>query len=476
MNFKDFLKPKPEKLVIFVVNYQIIQMDYDSILKLVTALVLVLLNGFFVAAEFSIVKVRTSQIQLKAAEGNTMAKQAEHIIRHLDAYLSATQLGITLASLALGWVGESALHHLIENAFKNMQIQIPDSTVTTISVVSSFFLITVMHIVFGELVPKSIAIRKSEATTLFIATPLRFFYNIFRPFIWLMNEISNAFLRLIKIHPASEYEIHSTEELQLLVQQSAAGGEIQEENYTIIKNAFDFTDHYAKQVMVPRQDVFAIDIEDEAHDIIYKIMENGYSRVPVYENSIDNIIGILYTKEVIREYFRKGANTSRFDIHTYLREAFFVVGSKKISDLLKVFQQKKQHLAIVIDEFGGTEGVLTLENILEELVGEIQDEEDEEEKMIEDLGEGKFRIKATEPLDEINEVMPHTFPEDKEGMYNTLAGFILHNLEDIPQEGQEFELEHYHFRILSMKNKSVDWVEVQLLPQTISSEEETEKN
>ena len=289
-------------------------MDPDSFIKLIIALLLVLLNGFFVAAEFSIVKVRYSQIQIKAAEGNKMAKQAELIIKNLDAYLSATQLGITLASLALGWVGESALEHVFHNMIAYFNLDIPATYITTFSVIVSFSIITVMHIVFGELVPKSIAIRKSEATTLFISSPLRFFYFIFKPVIWLMNVISNAFLRLIGIHPVSDQEIHSTEELQLLVKQSADSGEIEEENYEIIKNAFDFTDHNAKQVMVPRQNIFSIDIEDPKEEILEKIMESGYSRIPVYEDSIDNIIGIFYTKEIIREYIKNLNDLKSFDL------------------------------------------------------------------------------------------------------------------------------------------------------------------
>ena len=433
-------------------------MDPDSFIKLIIALLLVLLNGFFVAAEFSIVKVRYSQIQIKAAEGNKMAKQAELIIKNLDAYLSATQLGITLASLALGWVGESALEHVFHNMFAYFNLDIPATYITTFSVIVSFSIITVMHIVFGELVPKSIAIRKSEATTLFISSPLRFFYFIFKPVIWLMNVISNAFLRLIGIHPVSDQEIHSTEELQLLVKQSADSGEIEEENYEIIKNAFDFTDHNAKQVMVPRQNIFSIDIEDPKEEILEKIMESGYSRIPVYEDSIDNIIGIFYTKEIIREYIKNLNDLKSFDLRDYLREAFFVVGSKKVSDLLKVFQLKKQHLAIVIDEFGGTEGIITLEDILEELVGEIQDEEDEEEKIVDKVGENVFWVQATQPLEEINEHLPKSLPED--GEYNTLAGFILHELEEIPEENQEFKLNNYEFKILKMNNKSVELVQL----------------
>lgn len=273
-------------------------MDPDSFVKLLIALFLVLLNGFFVAAEFSIVKVRYSQIQIKAAEGNALAKKAEYIIKHLDAYLSATQLGITLASLALGWVGESALHHVFEDLFHRFGFAVADSTITTVSVVCSFLIITIMHIVFGELVPKSIAIRKSESTTFFVAYPMILFYNVFRPFIWLMNSISNAFLRLIKIHPASENEIHSTEELQLLVKQSADSGEIEEENYEIIKNAFDFTDHSAKQIMVPRQNIFSININDDKKDIVEKMLESGYSRIPVYDGSIDNVIGIFIPRNL----------------------------------------------------------------------------------------------------------------------------------------------------------------------------------
>src|SRR5690606_16558907 len=253
---------------------------------------------------------------------------------------------------------------------------------------------------------------------------------------------------------------HSTEELQLLVKQSADSGEIQEENYEIIKNAFDFTDHSAKQIMVPRQNIASIDIEDPIEDIITQIMDSGYSRIPVYKGSIDNIIGIFYAKEIIRVYVRTKGEVTHDTLAELMREAFFVVGSKKISDLLKVFQQKKQHLAVVIDEFGGTEGIITLEDILEELVGEIQDEEDDEDRIVEKVGENVYCVQATQNLDEINEHLPKIFPLSEDGEYNTLAGYILHELEDIPEENQEFEMNDYHVKILKMQNKSVDLVEL----------------
>ncbi len=432
-------------------------MDSD-IVKILLALFLVLLNGFFVAAEFSIVKVRYSQIQLKAAEGNALAKQAELIIKQLDAYLSATQLGITLASLALGWVGESAMHHVVEKLLHNFNLT--ESSITTISLILSFTIITVLHIVFGELVPKSIAIRKAEQTTMAIAYPLRWFTLVFKPFIWTMNWMSNGFLRLINIPPASEGDIHSTEELQLLVKQSADSGEIEEENYEIIKNAFDFTDHSAKQIMVTRQNILSINIEENKNDILKEILESGYSRIPVYEGSIDNVIGIFYTKEFIREYIKHKDEYDEFDIRTLIRPPFFVVGSKKISDLLKVFQLKKQHLAIVIDEFGGTEGIVTLEDILEELVGEIQDEEDEEENLVEKVGENVYWVKSANPLDEINDQLPVLLPLSEEGDFNTLSGYIMHQLGDIPEENQQFRINDYEVKILKMNNKSVELVEL----------------
>ena len=431
----------------------------DSV-RILLALFLVILNGFFVAAEFSIVKVRYSQIQIKVQEGNPVANQLELILKKLDAYLSATQLGITLSSLALGWIGEGAMHHFMDKFLIMMNLSLDDTSVTTISLFFSFFIITILHIVFGELVPKSIAIRKSESTAMFVAYPLRGFTIVFQPFIWLMNSMSNGFLRMINIPPAEESDIHSSEELQPLVKQSADSGEIEEEDYEIIKNAFDFTDHSAKQIMVPRQNILSIDIEDPIEDIINVIVDSGYSRIPVYEGSIDNIIGVLYTKEIIREYIKRNGNLTNTDLRDLMREAFFVVGSKKISDLLKNFQQKKQHLAIVIDEFGGTEGIISLEDILEELVGEIQDEEDEEEKIVEEISENTFWVQATQPLEEINEYLPEKLPLSEEGDYNSLAGFILYQLEDIPEENQEFEMFDYHFKILRMQNKSVELVEL----------------
>ncbi len=419
------------------------------IFEILFTLFLVFLNGFFVAAEFSIVKVRYSQIHLRAEQGNKFALKSKHIINHLDTYLSATQLGITMASLGLGWMGEPVVAKIIARSLSFLHIQISDELLHTISLPVGFVVITVLHIVFGELAPKSIAIRKSEPTTLAIAYPLYWFFIIFRPFIWLMNSLSNLFLSLLGIQPVGEHEIHSVEELQLLVEQSKDGGAIQNENYEIIKNAFDFTDHNAKQIMIPRQQVFALDIELTTNEIIEQVIENGYSRVPIFKSSIDNIIGILYAKDLYKEHFKN----PNFNIVDHLHQTFFVYETKRISEILSVFQKEHIHLAVVIDEFGGTQGIITLEDILEELVGEIQDEDDDEKPIVE-INENKtFTVQSTQPITEINEHLPRPFAISED--YTTLSGLLLYHLNRIPKVNEKITINNYEITITKIQHRTI---------------------
>lgn len=424
------------------------------ILGVLITILLVLLNGFFVAAEFAIVKVRYSQIQLKAQSGNRLAKTAQHIIDHLDTYLSATQLGITLASLGLGWMGEPIVARLISAFLSVIGVNLEPETLHAIALPTAFVLITMMHIIFGELAPKSIAIRSPESAALITAYPLKLFYYIFRPFIWLMNSISNAFLKMIGIQPANDQEIHSSEELQLLVQQSKEGGEIEEEDYEIIKNAFDFTDHNARQIMVPRQHVFAIDVDLPIKTIVERILESGYSRIPVYQKSMDSILGIAYTKDVLKQYFLN----PNFSIKDILHPVFYVYENKKISDILREFQHKHVHIAVIIDEFGGTEGIITLEDILEELVGEIQDEADDEKSFVEKKDENTYIVQATHSLEDINDHLPHRFTINEN--YNTLSGLLLYHLADIPKLNQVVTLDGYEIKVTKINNRSVQCVEL----------------
>jgi len=419
---------------------------------------LVLLNGFFVAAEFSIVKVRYSQIHLKAEQGDKLAKKSEHIINHLDTYLSATQLGITFASLGLGWIGEPVVAKIIAKCFLFFDISISQETLHTISFPVGFFLITTLHIVFGELAPKSIAIRKAETTTLTISYPLYWFFVIFRPFIWLMNSISNLFLNLIGIKPVGKHEIHSVDELRLLVEQSKEGGAIENENYEIIKNAFDFTDHTAKQIMIPRQQIFSLDVDLSSKEIIGKILENGYSRIPMYQVSMDNIIGIVYAKDVFKEYYKNPS----FNIKNLIHPAFYVFENKRISEVLTEFQKQHLHLAIVIDEFGGTHGIITLEDILEELVGEIQDEDDDEKFIVEKKENNTFVVQAIQPLLDINEHLPHPFSINEN--YTTLSGLLLYHFNRIPKLNEKIVIENYEITISKIQFRTIQTVILLYIP------------
>jgi len=430
-------------------------------LEIILTLFLVLLNGFFVAAEFSIVKVRYSQIHLKAEQGNRFAKKSRHIINHLDTYLSATQLGITLASLGLGWMGEPVVAKIIASTLSVMNIEVSKELLHTISIPIGFLVITILHIVFGELAPKSIAIRKAEPTTLSIAYPLYVFFVVFRPFIWLMNSISNMFLNLIGIKPIGEHEIHSTEELKLLVEQSKDGGEIQKENYELIKNAFEFTDHSAKQIMIPRSQIFSLDIEMSTHEIIEQILENGYSRVPIYQSSIDNIVGIVYAKDLYKEHFKN----PNFNIKDHLQTVHFIYENKQISDILSDFQKQHVHLGVVIDEFGGTQGIVTLEDILEELVGEIQDEDDDEKPIVDKKDETTYIVQSTQPIDDINEFLPRPFLLNDH--YTTLSGLLFYHFNKIPKVNERINVLGYEITITKIQHRTIQTVMLKDTSQTL---------
>jgi CBS domain containing-hemolysin-like protein len=431
------------------------------ILEILLTIFLVLLNAFFVAAEFAIVKVRYSQIELKAREGNRIARQSKKIIDKLDTYLSATQLGITLASLGLGWIGEPVFAKIISAIVHLSNAKLTDDQIHQIAFPVGFIVITILHIVFGELAPKSIAIRKAEKTTLFVSLPLNVFYVIFRPFIWLMNIFSSGFLKLIGIQPAGELDIHTSDELRLLVKQSREGGEIEAENYEIIKNAFEFTDQSAKEIMVPRQDVFAVDISDDFNANVKKIMENGYSRVPVFKDNLDNLVGVVHIKDLMKRFYSQ----TPFTFGEVMHPVFYVVEAKKISEVLKEFQAKHIHMAVVIDEYGGMEGIITLEDILEELVGEIQDEDDNERPIVEKLEDGSYLIQSTQPLSDINEYLPFQIPEDPD--YNSLSGYILFMINRIPRQGELIKIKDLEITINRISHRTIQVVQVRHIPTPI---------
>ncbi|MFM7329672.1 MAG: hemolysin family protein [Bacteroidota bacterium] len=419
-------------------------MTFDIFLTLL----LVFLNGFFVAAEFAIVKVRSSQIALQTGFSK---KAAESIVGNLDGFLAATQLGITLASLGLGWVGEDVVSRMILNSMNALGLGIEEKLAHSIAFPVAFVVITILHIVFGELAPKSLAIQYPTATTMKLAIPLRLFYFFFRPIVLILNGFANMILRLLGIRPVRE-QIHSEEELKLIIAESEEGGAIETSERELIQNVFDFDNRIVRQIMVPRMKVSGLNVSMTIEDALNLVMKEGYSRYPVYEGSLDDIIGIVHAKDITVNHIERTQKSLR-DI---VRPAFYITENKGIDVLLREFQRKKVQMAVVISEFGGTLGIVTLEDILEELVGEIQDEHDQEQQVVTVISSEHYQILARTPLHDINKLVEAPFPESEE--YETLAGLLINAKSDL-REGDQFETAGYSFKILKMSRSMPELVE-----------------
>ncbi|NLR77066.1 hemolysin family protein [Chitinophaga eiseniae] len=424
--------------------------------QLFWTIILVLLNGFFVAAEFAIVKVRSSQIASKGGAGKRTTAAAKSILSNLDGYLAATQLGITLASLGLGWVGESVMTTIVLTVMDKLGIHIAESAVHVIAVAIAFTIITILHIVFGELAPKSMAIRKPLPTTLVVAVPLRALFVIFRPFIWMLNGFANSILRLIGITPVGESEIHSEEELKLIISESQEGGAIEETERELIQNVFEFDDSRVKEILTHRKDISALDINLPLAELIDQVIRDGYSRYPIYSNSLDHLQGVVYTKDVVKGMHEK----TLVNIKDIMKPVFYVPDSMKIKDLLRTFQLQRLQMAVVTNEFGDTEGIVTMEDILEELVGDIQDEHDHEAPIVEQKDDN-FIVNAHEYLADINELLPYPLPESEH--YETLSGLINYIHGNIPREGEVIIIENYEVLILKMFRSSVEKARLKLI-------------
>lgn len=424
------------------------------IFDILLTLFLVFLNGFFVAAEFAIVKVRSAQVELKANKGSSSAKIAQNILGHLDGYLSATQLGITLASLGLGWVGESIVSEIIINIFSAVGYELNPESAHKIALPFAFAVITVLHIVFGELAPKSIAIRHPLETTLAVSFLMRTFYYVFRPFIWVLNGMANLILRAIGIKPIHGHDIHTEEELRIILTESEEGGAIKHSEHELIQNVFEFDNRIVKQIYVPRTRIAAIDIELTKDEIIDKVIEEGYSRMPVFKDSLDNIVGIVYTKDILRLI----KSSSFTDISDILRPPYYVPMNKRINELLRELQMQHIQIAVVTNEFGGTAGIVTMEDIIEELVGEIQDEYDEEKPVVEKKSEDEFIVNALSSINDINDLLPYPLPESPH--YDTVSGFMNYIFGRIPSVDEKKVFEKYEFTILKRFKHSVESVKL----------------
>lgn len=428
------------------------------ILNILLTLFFVLLNGFFVAAEFAIVKVRISQLELRIREGSTLARIAKHLVKHLDEYLSATQLGITLASLGLGWIGESVVSEIILDIMVFLGISISPDLAHSIALPVAFATITFLHIIFGELAPKSMAIQRSEQVSLAISLPLRIFYFIFRPFIWTLNTLANRIIKLIGFDPVyQEQELHSPDELRYLLEESTRSGLIDTSEHQLLENVFEFAETPVKQIMVPHNKIIAVDITMDVVSIMDMFIEEGVSRMPVYNDNIDNISGVIYAKDLISMMIHKDL----IILKDIIRPPYFVQENEKIDVLLRRLQREKIHLAVVLDEFGGTAGLVTLEDILEEIVGEIQDEYDEEQPFVVSLSENEFSVDAAAAIDDANDYLPVPLPESED--YETVGGLIMHEVGRIPEAHEIIQLDNYECKIMERAQRNIELVKLTLL-------------
>ncbi|MBB6633978.1 hemolysin family protein [Cohnella thailandensis] len=399
---------------------------------IILILALVFLNGFFVSIEFAMVKVRGTRIDTLVQEGNPRAKFASRLTGNLDAYLSACQLGITLASLGLGWIGEPAIARALDPVFRG--IGLSESLIHPLAFIIGFTLITILHIVLGELAPKTLAIRQAETVTLWASAPLIVFRKIMSPFIWLLNGMANRLLKLIGIEPASEdSSAHTEEEIRILMKESHKSGLIDKTELTLVDNIFDFAETNAREIMIPRTEMICLYANHPFEENRATVLREMHTRYPVCEKDKDNIIGFVHIRDLLKD-----ADCSVQDIRQLLRPLLTVPESMPISNLLKLMQKNKSQIAILIDEYGGTSGLVTLEDIMEEIVGEIQDEFDEERPDMEKKDDQTYSISGMMLIEEVNSYFGLEIPTED---YDTIGGWVYSQIENPPRKNQTVEVE-----------------------------------
>ncbi len=426
----------------------------DPWLGLLLAFVLVLLNGFFVAAEFALVKVRPTQLDPHVARGSRRGGLARHMLHHLDAYLSATQLGITLASLGLGWVGEPAFVWLIEP----LVLRIPGAgpaLLHSAALTIAFLLITMLHIVLGELAPKSLAIRKPEGSALFTAMPLWLFYKLTYPVIWLLNHAANGLLRLVGVHPVGEAELaHDEEELRLLLASSSAAG-LSKQKRELLDNIFDLSAHVARQIMVPRADVVYLSTARSVAENLEVARSSGHTRLPLCEGDLDHVVGLIHIKDLFRTEAPLASLTE------VAREIAFVPETLTVDRLLRRMRVERLHLAAVLDEYGGVSGIVTLENVIEEIVGQIQDEFDLEQPEVVKKRDNVYVIAGSLLVEELEDALGVEFSERDE---DTVGGVLLSELGRKPSQGDEVRLAPVTLTVLEVEGNRIQRVRVTVDP------------
>ncbi|MEX2110962.1 MAG: hemolysin family protein [Gemmatimonadaceae bacterium] len=413
---------------------------------LIAVFALVLLNGFFVAAEFSFVASRRSKIDEMAAQGLRGARMVQTGLGNLDRYIAATQLGITIASLALGWIGEPALAHLIDGMLRSVGLETPPAAHHAIAIPIAFFLITFLHIVLGELAPKTIALTAPERTARTIAAPLLLFSRFMSPFIWVFNGAANSLLRLFGINPATSHEGHTPEEIRLLVIQAHALGTLDESDRAMLAGVLDFHDKKARDVMHPRTEIVALDIESTEEEVWEVIRRERYSRYPVYRESLDDVVGIFLAKDL---WLHTGHTP--FNLSDFVRDPLYVPDSRPAERVLDDLRKTRAHMAIVLDEYGGTAGIVTMEDLVEEVVGDIADEYDSasRESVVTD---GVLELAGSISLIDVRSDYRIQIPE---GDWTTLGGYAFAKLGRLPRMGDRIQIPGGEMEVVAMDGRRI---------------------
>ena len=441
----------------------------SSSIKILFALLLVALNALFVSAEFAFVRVRPTRIEQLVLEGNSKAKYVSFGLHKLDGYLSVCQLGITLSSLGLGWLGEPAVGRLLESLLAAVGLDLNEAVISSAAIITAFLLITFLHVVFGELAPKTVAIQKSESIALFLAWPMRIFYTLFYPAVVVFNGAANLFIRFFRIEPATESEMtHTQEELQVLITDSYKSGHIGETEQTMLQNVFYFEELVVCDVMLPRPDVVFLYRHKSIEENIEIARESGHTRYPVCDENADDILGFVHIKDLFFLAFgaAEGIHSSQPKSHgkdlslaDVIREVEFVPEYLPLAQLLHKFQKDQQQLAIVVDEYGINVGIVTMEDILEELVGDIQDEFDSEDPEIIKAADGSYSVSGKMLIDDLTHYLKLDYHEE-ENDYNTVAGYVIGSMNRIPEEGDVTLIGDLRFEIVKMDGLRIDRMKI----------------
>lgn len=426
------------------------------ITNLLLVALLIALTGFFVATEFAIVKVRSSRIDQLIAEGKSGAKAAKHVITHLDEYLSACQLGITITALGLGWLGEPTVEEMLHPLFGKWSVNPSISSILSFGI--AFASVTFLHVVVGELAPKTVAIQKAEAVTLAFSKPIIMFYKIMYPFIWVLNGSARLLVGLFGLKSASEHEIaHSEEELRILLSESFKSGEINQNELKFVNNIFEFDERLAKEIMVPRTEIITLDISDNIEKIIGVIQQEKYTRYPVIDGEKDNILGMINIKEILTAKLAQKDLQNEAVLNSFVKPVIRVIETIPIHDLLVKMQKERIHMAILIDEYGGTSGLVTVEDILEEIVGDIRDEFDADEiAEIRKIKDGHYLFSSRVLIGEVNDLLGLNLSDEE---VDTLGGwFMTRNLD--ARTGDEIVEDGYLFKIIEIDEYHILYLEV----------------